>query len=280
MKSLVRWSATLGLVGSTLLGSFCAENLQALALPEAEVVQKLQPVPVFTVADAKGSPLVASIPTNGDNKKTTPVAGVFISQKDAQAFVERLKKDKPDLGNDVKVVPVSLAEVYKLKKDNENKPDGLNFAFIPVQQQVQSAQALMGQGGQQQKFQGTPLFVATGGKEEGYLTVEQNGKSVIPFFFDKEQLQTMVDRFKQQKPDLAATVKVKAVPLEGVIQTLQTKNDEQLNSIVLVPSQESIDFVKSLPAAPAQGGAQPPASSPQNAPRTQPQNAPQNPAKK
>lgn len=266
MKSLVRWSATLGLVGSTLLGSFFAENLQALALPEAEVVQKLQPVPVFTVADAKGAPLVASIP-NQDNKKTTPVAGVFISQKDAQAFVERLKKEKPDLGKDVQVVPVSLAEVYKLKKDNENKPDGLNFAFIPVQQQVQSAQALMGQTGQQQNFQGTPLFVATGGKEDGYLTVEQNGKQVIPFFFDKEQLQTMVDRFKQQKPDLASTVKVKAVPLEGVIQTLQTKNDAQLNSIVLVPSQESINFVRSLPAAPAQNGSQPPASSPQRAPQ-------------
>jgi hypothetical protein len=47
----------------------------------------------------------------------------------------------------------------------------LNFAFIPVQQQVQSAQALMGQSGQQaQQFQGTPLFVAKGGQDQGYLT--------------------------------------------------------------------------------------------------------------
>jgi hypothetical protein len=51
----------------------------------------------------------------GQNKPT-PVAGVFISQKDAQAFVERLKKEKPELGQTVQVVPVSLAEVYKLKK--------------------------------------------------------------------------------------------------------------------------------------------------------------------
>jgi len=250
MKSLVRWSATIGLVGSTLVGSLLTNNMQALALPEAQVVQKLQSVPVFTVTDAQGSPLVASVP-NGQNKPT-PVAGVFISQKDAQAFVERLKKEKPDLGQTVQVVPVSLAEVYKLKKDNENKPDGLNFAFIPVQQQVQSAQALMGQTGQQaQQFQGTPLFVAKGGQDQGYLTVQENGKQVIPFFFDREQLQKMVERFKEQQPNVASTVQIQAVSLEGVIQTLQTSNNEQLNNIVIVPSQEALTFLQSLPAAPA-----------------------------
>lgn len=265
MKALVRWSATLGLVGTTLLGSLCAENLQALALPDAQVAAKLQSVPVFTVTDEKGAPLVASIP-NGQNK-TTPVAGVFISQKDAQAFVERLKKEKPDLGQAVRVVPVSLAEVYKLKKENESKPDGLNFAFIPVQQQLQSAQGIMAQGGQgqqAQQFQGTPLFVARAGADKGYLTVQENGKQLIPFFFDKEQLQAMVDRFKQQQPNLASTIKVEAVPLEGVIYTLQTSTNDQLNNIVLVPSQESLAFLRSLPAA-------------QNAPQGAPQNAPQTP---
>jgi hypothetical protein len=102
MKSLVRWSATLGLVGSALLGSFCTDNLQALALTEDQVVQKLQSVPVFTVTDAQGSPLVASIPKGQNQNQTTAVAGVFISQKDAQAFVERLKTEKPDLAKPCK----------------------------------------------------------------------------------------------------------------------------------------------------------------------------------
>lgn len=277
MKTLVRWSLTLGLVGSTILGSFGVANPRALALPEQQVMQKLQSVPVFTVTDSKGSPLVASVP-NQQNKATS-VAGVFISQKDAQAFVERLKKEKPDLGNNVRVVPVSLAEVYKLRRDNESKPDGLNFAFIPVQQQVQSAQALTGQNGQQaQAFQGTPLFVAKAGNQEGgYLTVQENGKQLIPFFFDREQLQGMVDRFKQQKPDLAATIKIQAVPLEGVIQTLQTSNNQQLNDIILVPSQESIAFLRSLPAASGQQAA-PQQRAPQTAPQQRaPQTTPQRP---
>jgi nickel transport protein len=153
-----------------------------------------------------------------------------------------------------------LAEVYKLGNQNQNKPDGLNFAFIPVQQQVQSAQAIIGQSGQQaQQFQGTPLFVARGGQGDGYLTIQENGKQIIPFFFDKEQLQMMVDRFKQQKPDLASTVKIQAVSLEGVIQTLKTSNNDQLNNIVIVPSQEAMAFLNSRRAP----------SSQQNAPQNQ-----------
>lgn len=258
MKSLVRWSATLGLVGSTLLASFFTSNLSALALPDEQVVQKLTSIPVFTVTDPQGAPLVASVP-NGQNNQTSSVAGVFISRQDAQAFVDRLKKEKPEIGKAVQVVPVSLGEVYKLNKDSRNKPGGLDFTFIPVQQQVQLAQALMAQSGQQQQpFQGTPLFVARGGPDQGYLTVQENGKQIIPFFFDKDQLQVMVDRFKQQQPQLASSIKIQAVPLEGVIQTLQTKNDAQLNSIVLVPSKESIEFLRTLQSAPA---------APQNAPQ-------------
>lgn len=250
MKSLVRWSATLGLVGSTLLGSFFTNNLSALALPDEQVMKKLETIPVYTVTDTKGAPLVASIP-NGQNNQTASIAGVFISRKDAQAFVDKLKTEKPDIGKAVQVVPVSLGEVYKLNKDNRSKPGNLAFAFIPAQQQVQSAQALMTQSGQQQPFQGTPLFVARGGQDGGYLTVQENNQQIIPFFFEKEQLQVMVERFKQQQPQLAATIKIQAVPLEGVLQTLQTKNDAQLNNIVLVPSKESIDYLRSLQAAPA-----------------------------
>lgn len=239
MKSLVRWSATLGLVGTTLLGSFFGGNLRALALTEQQVMEKLQTVPVFTVTDGEGSPLVASIPNQ--NNQNAAVAGVFISQRDAQAFVERLKREKPELGNQVRVVPVSLAEVYQLDQQSQNQPNGLDFAYVPVQQQVQSAQQLLGQG---QEFRGVPLFVAKGGQQGGYLTIQQEGQQVIPFFFDKEQLQNLVNRFKEQQPNLASSVEIQVVPLEGIINTLQTQDNPQLEQILLIPSQESLQFLR------------------------------------
>lgn len=239
MRALVRWSATLGLVGTTLIGSLLGGNLRALALTEQQVMEKLQSVPVFTVTDGQGSPLVASIPNQ--NNQNAAVAGVFISQRDAEAFVQRLKQENPQLGNQVQVVPVSLAEVYQLDQQSQNQPNGLDFAYIPHQQQVQLAQQLLGQG---QEFRGVPLFVARGGGSGGYLTIQQDGQQFIPFFFNKEQLQNLVDRFKQQQPNQASSVQIQVVPLEGILNTLQTQNNPQLEQILLIPSQESLDFIR------------------------------------
>ena len=83
---------------------------------------------------------------------------------------------------------------------------------------------LLRQGGQKlDQFNGTPLFVARAGNEKGYLTIkEANNQQVIPFFFNKEELQTMLERFKQQQPKLAPTIEIQVVNLEGVIETLQS----------------------------------------------------------
>lgn len=257
MKSIVRWGATLGVVGSAVVGSSLMGAMPVLALPQAQVVQKLGPVPVFTITDAKGAPLVASVP-KGQNRGS--VAGVFISQRDAQAFVEQLKKKNPDLGKSVRVVPVSLGEVYQLDQANKKKSNALDFTYVPEQQQVNSALALLQQSGQKvNQFNGTPLFVAKAGQKKGYLTIKQANQQVIPFFFNKEQLQELLDRFKQQQPNLASTAEIQVVNLEGVIQALQTRNDAQLNEIMLIPPKASIEYVRSLqpPAGAQNQGARP-----------------------
>ncbi|WP_204368482.1 hypothetical protein [Neosynechococcus sphagnicola] len=66
MKSFVRWGATLGLIGGALLGPSLTpvvmERTQVLALTEAEIITKLKPIPVFTLTNAEGAPLVATPP--------------------------------------------------------------------------------------------------------------------------------------------------------------------------------------------------------------------------
>ncbi len=248
MKSMFNLGAKLGIVSSAIIGSAIVGTLSAIAMPQEKIVQKLGPVPVFTITDAKGAPLVAS---NSDNDKQGGVAGVFINQRDAEAFVNQLKTKNPELAKSVRVVPVSLGEVYKLDQSTANKPNALDFAYVPAKQQVDAAMAILKKAGQdEKKFQGTPLFVAKAGKEKGYLTVKQANQQVIPFFFNQEELQTMLERFKKQQPDLASTVEIQVVNLEGVIETMKSRNDNQLDQIMLVPPKESIDFVRSLqPAA-------------------------------
>jgi hypothetical protein len=256
MKSLVRWSTTVALVGSTLVGSLVAGGLRALALTPEQIVQKLRTVPVFTIANSQGAPLVASPPNN--QQGTGAVAGVFISQRDAQAFLQALQTKNPNLAKEVKVVPVSLAEVYQLNQANQGKKDKLDFAYVPTKQQVESAVALLKQSGQKvNQFGGTPLFVARAGEKKGFLTITQGDKSVIPMFFNKEDLTPLLDNFKKQQPKLAATVDIQVFPLEGVMEALRKENDPQLDKVVLIPPRESIEFLRAQQpkAAPQQQAA-------------------------
>ncbi|MES1023954.1 Tic22 family protein [Gloeocapsa sp. BRSZ] len=298
MKSIFRWGATLGILGSAVMSSALAGNLRALALPQEQVIQKLGSVPVFTITDSKGAPLVATPPQNAQNQNQqnqSPVAGVFISQKDAQAFVNNLKKTNPQLGNTVRVVPVPLGEVYKLEQANANQPNSLDIAYIPAKQQFDAALTLLRQSGSNSELRkaceqnkrrledcvGTPLFVARAGKEKGYLTMKINRPQannqqaeveVIPFYFNKEELQGMLDRFKKQQPELASTVDIQVLNLEGMLEILRTRNDEGVQQIVLVPPQESIQYVRSLQQSAAGQQAQPQRPAPQQA-------APQRPAR-
>jgi len=244
MKSLIRWSATASLIGATLVGSVLAGALEVLALTPDQIMQKLRPVPVFTIANSEGAPLVAS-PQNG--QKGNPVAGVFISQKDAEAFLSNLRTRSPDIAKNVKVVPVSLAEVYKMNTANQGKNDSekLVFTVVPSRQQVDTAQTLLKQSGAKEQFNGTPLFVARGGADKGYLTIQQGDRAIIPMFFKKEELQNLMDRFKKQDPKIASTLEVQVLNLEGVLEVMRTKNDPQLDQIMLIPPRESLEFVRS-----------------------------------
>lgn len=251
MKSIRRFGVTLGLIGSMVVLPALTGIMSALALPQNAIVEKLQNVPVFTITDAQGAPLTALVP-EGD--KQTTVAGVFISQQDAQAFIEKLKSKNPQLAQSVKVVPVSLAEVYQMEQKQENGEDALEIAYVPKQQQVSSALELLRQQGQQvNQFNGVPMFIATGGDEKGYLTIEREGQQIIPIFFNQEDLQGMISRLQ---PEVAQQVKIKVVDLESVIDTLQTSDDPQLNSVVLIPPRETLEYLKTLnpagqPQAPA-----------------------------
>lgn len=246
MKSLMRWSATLGLVSSVCLSSFLFTSARALALPEEQIVTELRAVPVFTITDSEGAPLVAA-PEEG--QEGAPVAGVFISQADAQTFLTNLRTNDPDLASGVQVVPVSLAEVYQLALTSRNdQQSAINFTFVPMEQEVESAVSVLQENGEDiTEFTGVPLFLARSSEEGGgYLTVRQGEQQVIPIFFKREELQTMLSRLQQEQPDLAGTMVVQVINLENLIDTLQTSDDPGLTQIQLVPPRESIDYIRSL----------------------------------
>lgn len=236
VKSLARWSATVGLAGSALLGTVLGAELPVWALTEAEIQERLGSIPVFTLTDEQGSPLVA---TEGEDS----VAGAFISQDDAEAFLNNLKQQNPDIGGQVRVVPVSLSDIYQFNNNSAAQNEDVTFAYVPMEEQVQRARSLLQEENPTanvENFRGVPLFIPRSAEQEGYLTVDIQGQRFVPFFFEEEHL-------RQRVGDIP--VEIEVVTLEGVIQAFQAEDseaDEFLKQVMLIPSRESSAFIRSI----------------------------------
>lgn len=268
MKSLAQWGATIGLIGSTVLTTWFGNPMKALALPDADVFKVLEPIPVFTIANDKGAPLVGV-----DNNKQQFTL-VFISQEEAKKSYQQLAKDKPDIAKDFKVRVLPLSVIYKFEVDNAKATPKLNIGYIPSQAEIESAKKILTASGQQYQG-GVPLFVVRAGKEQGYPTISFNNEQRIPLFFEESQIQDLVTQLKKDKPELASTVKVDVVFLESILNAFQSKNDDYLKQIVIWPTAEMLKVIETANAQ-NKPGASPakPATQPQAQPAAQPQAQP------
>lgn len=258
MKSLVRWSATLGLVGSTLLGSVFLPNLPAQALTEEQIVQKLRTVPVFVITTPEGDPLTRSV-TEGQNK--VYISDVYLSGQEAQKVINDLRNlntTDPEqarlvqLARTLQVRPFPLALIYQELRENADQPNRLRFAFQPVQQDWNAALDLLRRSGQQaDQLDAVPLFLVRFGPDQGYVAVQRSGNNqdaIIPVFFSQQEAQNLLSQVKREHQQ----ADIQVVDINRVIGTLRDGNDQQLDKVELIPSREALEFVRSLqPASPA-----------------------------
>ncbi|MDJ0704854.1 MAG: hypothetical protein QNJ46_16345 [Leptolyngbyaceae cyanobacterium MO_188.B28] len=232
MKSLFQLAATLSLVGGALLAPLPKMTTSALALPQSEIISKLSSVPVFIIVDTQGRSLMASTAENQEAQ----VPLVFIDGEDAESFLNNAQAQNAEFANQAQVAPIWLGDLYQ---QAQTQPDGpTQLAYIPIEEQLESATTI------QDSFQGVPLFVARF-SDSTYLTVRQEGEPVLPLFFTQEDLQIILDRFGQEQPDVANEVQIEVISLEGVIQTMQSSDDPELDKIRFFPSSEVVQYIRS-----------------------------------
>jgi Tic22-like family len=253
MKALVRWGATLGLVGSTLLGTVFVGNVPALALSEQQIKQKLDSVPVYLITNDKGLPLSRPLPDAQNGQKPGgSVTGVYLSRQDAQAFINELRNAKgkdPKMEEMVKtlqITAVPLGIVYQQLQQSKNQPNRLVFAFKPVDQEIKGAMDLLRQSGQKvEQFKSVPVFAVRFAPDKGYVPIKltSDKEQLIPLFLSKQDAQGLLNQVKPKFPK----ADIQVIDVDGVIKTLQDKNDAWLNQVVIVPSPESREYIKTLP---------------------------------
>ncbi|NJN62240.1 MAG: hypothetical protein HC795_12560 [Coleofasciculaceae cyanobacterium RL_1_1] len=236
--------------GASMVPSICAsQNPDDPSSAVSRFCPKLLQIPVFTVTNADGSPIVTSVPlADGSNQE---IGGVFLDPNDAQAFVTSLQERQPELLGQVQVSVLTLAEIYEADRDNHiAHEDPMEFAYVPSRQQLQQAEEVFAsQNVEIERFDGVPLFFATSRANGGYMTIEQDDESVIPVFFDKSSLDRLITNFGDGEA-FQNSVQYEVLRLERVLQTMQVLETlEQLDQIVAGTDQTPIEdtLIPSLP---------------------------------
>lgn len=241
----MRLPKLIGFIGTALIAS-SGGDFSALALPIEEVQAKLQPIPVFAITNEEGNIWTIT----GENESQLPV--LFISFADAQEYQQNIENRQPELQNKLSVSILSLGEAYQQVKSQDSQQP-FAAAFVPMEQEVNSAIQLLERRGQQlEQFPGVPVFFPTvqENNNEGYLVIRIQGNNGdiqgIPFFFEKQQLQKLLEEVKTQRGDNQPETTIQVIPLETLINTLETENDEALENIILFRSQESENIIREI----------------------------------
>ncbi len=273
IKSLLRAATTLGLVGALVVSPLSMPRAEALT--EAQVLERLNGIPVFTITDANGTPLLGSLPKQAANPNAeTQILLFFLSPDDAQTMLNQIKTSNPDVGGKARIIIRSMNDAYQVIKKNEDKK--IAFQIVPSKNSIESARSILtSQGKPADQLPNVPVFFAVGGKDkdQGLLTLEQDGKQFVPFFFDQKDLQGLIDRARTQQPDVATGTKVQVTSLFQVLDSMVTKDNKpnpEAEKFTFVPSRVALEYTLKN---------QPPANTPR-LPQSQPNQTPPKPNNK
>lgn len=203
-------------------------------LTSAQIEVLLKAVPVFSLTDAGGQPIVSKVPDAAKG-----VTAIFISPSTAAAALAQIKTKNAELATKLKINAVSLWDIYKLAI-SDTSPFLIQFVADPAE--LDAAKPLTKEG----RTVRVPLFVAKNKKDNGLLTINQKGMEAIPMFLSKKDLDSVLKKFA--KPELLTEIATDVVDLEQLLGSLTRIKDPSIAKTTLVPPTESLEFLKTQPA--------------------------------
>ncbi|MEL6605430.1 MAG: Tic22 family protein [Cyanobacteria bacterium J06614_10] len=236
---LTAGALSVGFVGTGLAMS------PALALTPEQISRQRSTVLAYVLENDEGLILYPGVDAAADELNLL----VFMSEEEAQNFLADSAESAP---SDVRIILTNLERIHQVvAASGENQP---RLVLVPEPAEVEEAVELNAgyQGG-------VPLFFAQ--LEDGSFAPlrQDNGDAVFPMFFSRADLEEALSGLAETDPEAREAISIGVLPLQTVLQEIQTSDDELLSQIRLLPP-EVVDAIRSQEGAPQQ---QQPAAQPE-----------------
>ena len=239
LRRALAQSITLGAISLSLLSVGIGAS-PALALTQEQVGEKLSNVPVFVIGNDSGLILVNGAQAEG-TEAPQPNLYVFMTSQDAETFLARANEANPAFAPEAEVGITNLETLYQEARTNTEQP--IQLVYVPEADEASQAAELS------TSYQGgVPLFYAQ--FEDGSLAPvqQENGEPVFPMFFSRADLEALLADLGERNPEVRAAITIGVLPLEIMLQQMQTSDNELLNQILLLPDSETINDIQSQSA--------------------------------
>ncbi len=231
----------------------------AQALPEAQIIEKLRGVPIFTITVVKTPNGTRDFvwESAGKDPKAPVFTRGFIGLPDAQKFLKIFQKEQPQPGKTAQISPIPLSAVYKMEVEAKKKSKNVGFIFIPTEPQLKSALSILKKPYQSNINYPVPLFVVTFKDKNKNVAIQRNDRTEL--FFDKQDAQEWLKVVKAKDSKLAGKAQVTVETLQNMLTSLYKLNNSGQQQLVFVPSRENADIVRKIQT---EQGKQSPTSTP------------------
>ncbi|MDJ0599178.1 MAG: hypothetical protein QNJ37_10110 [Crocosphaera sp.] len=238
MKSIFHWSLTLGIFLNPVSNLSLIQATPVVALPQSQVVEFLSGIPVHSLLDEEGLPIGRQL---DDGSIVTPV---FMSRREAQAFMRELQKIDPESAKSYRIQVLPLSNIYEIARGTSSNSTRLFLEYIPSAKELQSARQLVSETGQ--KYPGdVPLYIAQIESDQSYLTIKQDDQEIVPIFFEKATIDQWINTVSQNQPQLGQSISINVISLSGLIANLEKHDNNLLRSLRFWPSQEMMEIIRS-----------------------------------
>ena len=235
-----------GLFGGGLL-AVVANIPQAIALSEAELLEKYSEVPVFVVADANGGYVTPVVDLPNDGIGNVALLRVFFGEDDARLFVEQIRQDEPGFNQGGSIGVIDLASVHRIAQEDRELP--LRLVFVPQADELEAARLLdssFGEGGSTSSAL-VPLF-AIQDAAGNYLSLSfgsETSEPIFSMFLSKKDADGVLSALQESNPELSG-VSVGVVSLAEFSGDILSRDDSELQRVRFLPDSEVINHIQDL----------------------------------
>ena len=241
MKATSFMRSLCGLLGGGLM-ALTLPMAEAIAVSEADLLEKLTTVPVFVLADRDGGYITPQADFPNDDLGRIALLQVFFNESDAKTLVAELQESDPGFNRGGSIGVTDLATIHRLAQEEREVP--LKIVFVPQASDLEAARTLDPNFGGENTSSLVPLFTILDGDNNLIPLAFGDEDPAFSMFFSNSDANAVLSSVNEAQPALQARIGV--VSFGEFTQRMLDSEDSSFDQVRFLQAADVVNQLQEL----------------------------------